>query len=56
MIHNEPYFMTNDAWYYYDEDELMYKLTENAPPKAQESYTEFYDNVERIEDDEIVNA
>lgn len=42
MILNEPYFLTNESWYYYDEDELMYKLTDEAPPKARESYAEFY--------------
>ena len=42
MIMNEPYFMTNDKWYYYDENEGKFKLTDKAPPEAIESYKEFY--------------
>lgn len=42
MISNEPYFMTNEEWYYYDEEEMMYRLTEKATPEAKESYAEFY--------------
>lgn len=42
MQMNEPYFMQNEEWYYLDESELKYKLTEKAPPKAVESYREFY--------------
>ena len=38
----EPYFMKNQAWYYFDEDEFCYKLTDLAPEKAKESYKEFY--------------
>lgn len=46
MISKEPYFLSNPAWYYYDEEELKYKLTEEATPKAKESYEEFYkDNI-----------
>ena len=37
-----PYFMQNDDWYYFDAIECTYKLTENAPEKAIESYNEFY--------------
>lgn len=42
MQMSEPYFMQNEEWYYLDESELKYKLTEKAPPKAVESYREFY--------------
>ncbi len=37
-----PYFMTNEDWYYYDEDEFRYKLKDGAPPEAVKSYEEFY--------------
>lgn len=37
-----PYFMTNEEWYYYDEVEEMFKLTDKAPPEAVKSYEEFY--------------
>lgn len=41
----EPYFMTNKEWFYFDEDEFIYKLTDKAPEKARESYKEFYSEV-----------
>lgn len=37
-----PYFLTNEKWYYYDEEEGTYKLTEEAPEKAVKSYEDFY--------------
>jgi hypothetical protein len=40
------YFMENKEWYYFDYDEFKYKLTDKAPPKAQESYKEFYELLE----------
>ena len=40
-----PYFMTNEKWYYYDEEEYRWKLTEKAPPEAVKSYKEFYETV-----------
>ena len=38
----KPYFMENKAWYYFDEEEWCYKLTDMAPKEAKESYEEFY--------------
>jgi hypothetical protein len=38
----EPYFMSNKEWYYFDEEEFCYKLTDKAPKEAVESYEEFY--------------
>lgn len=38
----EPYFMTNQEWFYFDEEEFKYKLTDKATPKAIQSYEEFY--------------
>ncbi len=37
-----PYFMTNPEWYYHDDEEYIYKLTEKAPPEAIKSYEETY--------------
>jgi len=37
-----PYFLTNSKWYYYDDDEGTYKLTEEAPEEATKSYNEYY--------------
>lgn len=42
MLLDRPYFMTNKEWFYHDEKEEKYKLTDKAPKKAIESYTEFY--------------
>lgn len=39
----EPYFLTNKKWYYFDEDEWCYKLTDKAPEKARKSYKQFYE-------------
>lgn len=41
-----PYFMENKDWYYHDKEEYKYKLTDKAPKKAQESYKEFYKELE----------
>jgi hypothetical protein len=46
----EPYFMTNEEWYYFDEESFMYKLTDKAPQRAQESYTEFYSELDAMRD------
>jgi len=37
-----PYFMENKEWYYYDEKEEIFKLTDKAPQEAIDSYNEFY--------------
>lgn len=37
-----PYFMRRKEWYYFDEKEFCYKLTEKAPLLARRSYAEFY--------------
>lgn len=46
MTLEQPYFMKNKEWYYLDEEELMYKLTDKAPKKAKESYEEYYEELE----------
>ena len=42
----EPYFMKNKEWFYFDENQFRYVLTSKAPPKAIESYNEFYNQVD----------
>lgn len=37
--------MTNEEWFFFDEDEWCYKLTEKASEKAIESYEEFYEKL-----------
>ena len=41
VINEEPYFLSNKEWFYYDEEEFCYKLTTKATKKAIESYNEF---------------
>lgn len=48
----EPYFMKNEDWYYHDEEEFRYKLTDKATGKAKESYREFYRLLESTEVEE----
>lgn len=48
----KPYFMENQDWYYYDEEEGVLKLTKNATKKAKESYLEFYSELERFSIDD----
>lgn len=44
----EPYFMTNEDWYTFDEKEFKYILTEKAPEEAIKSYEEFYNLLDSI--------
>lgn len=44
MMIDIPYFMTNKEWFYHDEKDFCYKLTDKAPPEAVKSYNEFYDD------------
>lgn len=43
----EPYFLENEEWYYFDEKSFRYKLTEKATEKAKQSYKEFYEELKR---------
>ena len=44
VINEEPYFLSNKDWFYYDEEEFCYKLTDKATKEAIKSYEEFYNN------------
>lgn len=44
-----PYFFENKDWYYYDEEDEVYKLTDKAPKEAIESYNEFYSEIKNLE-------
>lgn len=48
MSIEEPYFMRDNKWYYFDDKEWMYKLTKKAPPKAIKSYKEFYEELSTV--------
>lgn len=44
-ILDSPYFMNNKEWYYWDEKEWKYKLTDKAPKEAIKSYKIFYKEI-----------
>jgi hypothetical protein len=45
-------FLQNEEWYYWNEEEWKYKLTDKATKEAQESYKEFYkEDDTKIEED-----
>ena len=44
MMCVNPYFLKKEEWYYFDEEEGIFKLTDKAPKKAIDSYNEFYDD------------
>lgn len=46
MTTEEPYFLSNDEWYIFDEESFRYVLTDKANEKAKKSYEEFYDKLE----------
>lgn len=48
-----PYFMKNPDWFYFDEDEEIYKPTKAAPQKAKDSINRF--NAEHTGADENGN-
>ena len=47
-IMEEPYFLINDNFWFYDKDEGIFRLTEEGKKnkKAMESYEEFYKSLE----------
>jgi len=46
---DEPYFLKDKSWYYFDEKDCKYFLTDKAPEKARESYREYYSMIEDVE-------
>lgn len=47
MTLDRPYFMENKEWYEDDLESGKLKLTDKAPPKAIQSYKEFYELLEQ---------
>jgi hypothetical protein len=49
-IMDEPLFMTDNDWYYYDEDECILKLTEQGLKNEEvvKSYKEFYEELDKM--------
>lgn len=47
-IDEEPYFLSNKYWFYYDDEEFCYKLTDRATKEAIKSYEEFYNDFEEM--------
>lgn len=52
MTQPKPYFMENAEWYYFDEASFRYRLTDEAPKEAVDSYNEFYDLLEQRTEDQ----
>lgn len=48
-----PFFLTNKEWYYYDDKEGRYKLTDKAPEEAKKSYEKHY-TTEHTEDGAVI--
>lgn len=49
-----PYFLTNEAWYSEETNsngEIIYKLTNEAPKEAIESYNDYYSEPVFTDDD-----
>ena len=41
FLKENPFFMTNDEWYYFDGEDSCVKLTDKAPELARKDYEEF---------------
>lgn len=41
-----PFFMTDDAWYYFSAETMRYELTDEAPEEARKSLREWREDVE----------
>lgn len=41
----EPFFIKNEEWFVFNEEECRYDLTDKAPKDAVESYNEFYEKL-----------
>lgn len=42
----KPYFLKNKNWFYYDEEEMKYKLKKDAPAEAIKSYNDYYRQID----------
>lgn len=47
MIFEEPYFLKDDKWFYYDESDGTFKLTEEGLKleEVKKSYDDFYNEL-----------
>lgn len=54
QIMDEPYFLINNDYWYYDTEECKFKLTEEGlkSKKARESYEQFYKDLEEGDENE----
>lgn len=52
----KPYFLKNKNWFYYDEEEMKYKLKKDAPAEAIKSYNDYYRQIDaQYEVEEQIN-
>ena len=52
MTLDEPYFLSNDRWCYFDVKKRKWMLTDEAPQKAIDSYKEYYKELREVYPDE----
>ena len=66
-VQEKPYFLENEEWYTFNEEEWKYELTDKAPQEAIDSYNDFYNygvktdengniSISNPDDDEEENA
>ena len=41
-VQEKPYFLENEEWYTFNEEEWKYELTDKAPQEVIDSYNDFY--------------
>lgn len=46
LIAEEPHFLKNTEWYFYDYEKCRYELTDKATEEAKESYKQFYKTID----------
>lgn len=44
----EPFFLKDETWYNYNVELNEYELTDKAPPKAVESFKEYYELLNKL--------
>lgn len=48
---DRPYFLKNKEWYYFDEKNHCYVLTDKATEKARKSFKDYYSHSDVITND-----
>lgn len=51
MEMNKPFYMTNESWFYHDDESGRDVLTDKAPPEAVKSYKEYWEALDKQDAD-----